>query len=75
MKRREAGGQRGGPTSSSGTLAFLFHVFFPEGGKCQHTLGDLEGGLCFLKSGGQKSKYLKMYFMVIMSYFMGWCHY
>lgn len=29
-----------------------------------------DGASLFFKSGGQKSKYLKMYFMVIMSYFM-----
>jgi hypothetical protein len=62
--------------AGGGTSAFLFNVFFPEGGKMPaHTRRARRRPMFFKKRRTKKSKYLKMYFMVIMSYFMGWCHY
>lgn len=77
MRRRE-----GGKLNLWVVCLFFLMCFSPEGGIRRAALPPLPththsrtrahtgAGAVFFKSGGQKSKYLKMYFMVIMSYFM-----
>lgn len=55
-----AGGEEGREGASfifwGGPRLFFLMCFSQKVGKCQHTPGELEGGLCFLKSGGQKNQ-------------------
>lgn len=49
-------GMEGANFILGGPRLFFLMCFSQKVGKCQHTPGELEGGLCFLKSGGQKNQ-------------------